>query len=220
MIFLVCFSFIFSFLSSISFAVEHPAEDRTGYYCMQFQPQMSALLAEISKEIRILVEKKIYEGGDSRKRIQVSHYDFKDRYNKINRSIEEKKEILLIAQQNSADLEMRKNSIKDELKSVTELDVENLKAYRTLMWTEYNQQLTANTRQIRDVNFQIKQEKAKAEKMKPYVDDADTFIGNSITHAKLIDFAKQNAPDIFDVSDQSSIDSINRALVHLLGEND
>ncbi len=217
MMFLIYFSLFLSFFSDASFSSEDAAEDRSGYYCMQFKPQMSALLDQISMETQIHINGGIYEGGNSRKRICVSHYDLKRRYDKINKIIEEKKEILLIAQQNSADLEARKNSIKDELKSITELDAENLKAYKKLMWAEYNQQLTANTRQIRDVNSQIKQEEAKTERMKPYVDETDTFIVSSITHTALLDFAKQNAPDVFDVSDQASINSIKSALEHLLG---
>jgi hypothetical protein len=217
MIFIVFFYFFVSFFSNISFAVEHPAEDRSEYYCMQFQPQMSALLEQISKETRILVEKKTYDGSDSRKRIQVSHYDFKHRYNIINKSIEEKKEMLLIAQQNSEDLRLRKEQIVSDLRSLTGFDSENLKAYKEIVWAEYRLQLFANKKQISDINQEIYQEEEKAKTMKPYIDHTDTFIGNSITHAKLLDFAKQNAPDIFDVLDQASIDSINRALVHLLG---
>lgn len=220
MIFLVCFSLFFSFFSSISFAIECPAEDRSGYYCMQFQPQMSALLEQISKETQILVEKKAYDGGRSKKRIRVSHYNFKKLYNKINMSIEEKKEMLLIAQQNSEDLKLRKEQIVFDLRSLTGFDPENFKAYKKIVWDEYRMQLFVNKRQIRDINLEIYKEVERAKIMKPYVDDTDTFIGNSITHAKLLDFAKQNAPDIFHVLDQASINSINAALVHLLGDND
>lgn len=220
MMFLIYFSFFLSFFSDTSFSSESAAEDRSGYYCMQFKPQMSALLDQISKETRICVNCGTYEGGRSQKRMQVAHYDFKARYNKIDKSIEEQREMLLIAQQNSEDLALRKEVITTDLKNLSGFDPENLRAYKKIMWSEYKKQLSANKKQISEITFEIAQEEECARKMKPYIVDTDTFIVSSITHAKLLDFAKQNAPDIFDVSDQVSIDSINRALVHLLGDSD
>lgn len=221
--FLVCFSLFLGLFANISFSAdgEHEAfEDRTGYYCTKFQPHMIALLDQINKETVICIKKCLYEESRSRKKIGVVYSDFKKRYDMCVKKLDERNEMLLIAKQNSEDLKFRKTEILDALKKETELDAENFRAYAKILWTEYYTQLSANRKQIGDIDSEIANIQSIVDQMKPHIDETDRLTAGSITHKVLLDFAKEQEPDVFDVSAPALIESIKGALVHLLGDDD
>lgn len=207
---------------NISFSAdsEHEVcEDRTGYYCTKFQPHMISLLDQINKETVICVKKCLYDDSRSRKKIGVVYSDFKKRYDAYVKRIEEQKEMLLVAEQNWEDLKHKKTEIIEALKNETELDAENLRAYAKILWAEYCTQLSKNRKQVEDIQSEITNSQSVIDQMKPHIDETDRLTAGSITHKVLLDFAKEQEPDIFDVSAPALIDSIKGALVHLLGED-